>query len=335
MKLALKFEPKTHRHGKTYSRTNGISHKHPLTFVIRVVHSRRYYSVCQFNPFSVMELRLVSNPLLRSRMPPLLSFLTHSTPPLWRSTAASRQLRLLMPKSPRCTSSNFHTTTRRQRDNASSTAADLDFLEDKPQPKPEQISRSPASQRRPIDDILGSQLDSLLDSTFHTPTPAKRKSSEPADESSAAMIETAFQNSNRTRAPDKHYQEIFRKMQFPPSQELTSAGTPRIVSRDANRTLENTQKTPKRATRTVRSRPAIGRTIEVVPERGVDFGRALRGLEISCAVNKVKQDLSRQRFHERPGLKRKRLKSERWRKLFKASFRATVMRVREMRRKGW
>lgn len=91
----------------------------------------------------------------------------------------------------------------------------------------------------------------------------------------------------------------------------------------------------KRAKRTVRARPSIGRTIEVDAERGRDLGRALRSLEIKCAVNRVRADQQRQRFHERPGLKRKRLKSERWRKLFRESFRATVGRVKEMRRKGW
>jgi ribosomal protein S21 len=90
-----------------------------------------------------------------------------------------------------------------------------------------------------------------------------------------------------------------------------------------------------RAKRTIRSRPTVGRTIEVNPEKGGDFGRALRGLSILCAVNKIKQDKQRQRFHERPGLKRKRLKSERWRRLFKQSFKAAISRVREMKRKGW
>ncbi len=279
-----------------------------------------------------MELRLVGDPLLKSRTSPFLSFLTPSISQLWRSTTASRQ-RLLMPQSLRYTSSTFHTTAC-QRTESSSTAADLDFLEDEPQSKLKQDSRSPYSQRRPADDVLESQLDNLLTSTFPTPNPARREPSRSAEESSETMIETAFRKSLRPRDPDKHYQDIARKMQFPP-QEMTSGGSPRIVSRDAYRTLGNTQKTPKRATHTVRSRPSVGRTIEVVPEKGVDFGRALRNLEISCSVNRVNKDLQRQRFHERPGMKRKRLKSERWRKMFKESFRATVMRVKEMRRKGW
>ena len=90
-----------------------------------------------------------------------------------------------------------------------------------------------------------------------------------------------------------------------------------------------------RAKRTIRSRPSIGRTVEVNQDRGGDFGRALRTLEILCNINRVRQDRNKQRFHERPGLKRKRLKSERWRKMFKESFKATVGRVQEMRRKGW
>ena len=280
-----------------------------------------------------MELRLFGDPLLRSRTSPFLPFLTPSTSQLWRSTTASRQMRLLMPQSLRYTSSKFHTTSC-QRAESSSTAGDLDFLEDETQSKPQQNSRPPYSQRRPADDKLESRLDSLLNSTFPTPNPARRRPSRSADESSETMIETAFRNSIRTRDPDKHYQEIARKMQFP-TQEMTSGGSPGIVSRDAYRTLGNTQKTPKRATRTVRSRPSVGRTIEVDPKKGVDFGRALRNLEISCSVNRVNKDLQRQRFHERPGLKRKRLKSERWRKMFKESFRATVLRVKEMRRKGW
>lgn len=247
---------------------------------------------------------------------------------------ASRQVPLLMPKSLRSKSLSFHTTARERAD-PSSTAADLDFLEEKQRPKPKQTIPSSASQRRPRDDIIGSQLDSLLDATFPTPNLTQRRPSKSADESSATMIENAFQNSiTRRRDASKYYQDIARKMQFP-SEEMTSAGTPVSASRDPYRTLEYTQKKAKRATRTVRSRPTVGRTIEVIPERGVDFGRALRNLEISCAVNRVSKDLSRQRFHERPGLKRKRLKSERWRKMFKESFRATVMRVKEMRRKGW
>ena len=290
---------------------------------------------------SVMELRLVSDPLLRSRMLPLLPFLAPSIPLLWRATAASPQVRWPMPKSPRYGSSSIHTTAR-QRAESSSNAADLDFLEDKPSPKPNQPFPSSFPQRRRPDDVLRNQVDSLLDATFEHSNPARRKPTESApdasaDESSAEMMETAFRNSVRNpRAPIKSYQEIARKMQFPP-QHTDGERTPSSFSNDMYQALqENTTPRPaKRAKRTVRSRPAVGRTIEVQPDRGVDVGRALRNLDMTCSVNRVRLDQSRQRFHERPGMKRKRLKSERWRKMFKQSFRATVMRVMEMRRKGW
>ncbi|KAL8696589.1 MAG: hypothetical protein Q9201_007585 [Fulgogasparrea decipioides] len=92
---------------------------------------------------------------------------------------------------------------------------------------------------------------------------------------------------------------------------------------------------PTRAVATIKSRPSLGRTVEVVPERGLDLGRALRSLEINCAVNNVRGDALKQKFHERPGLKRKRLKSVRWRRNFKQGFKAVVAKVKAMRRKGW
>ncbi|KAL8724518.1 MAG: hypothetical protein Q9181_006788 [Wetmoreana brouardii] len=92
---------------------------------------------------------------------------------------------------------------------------------------------------------------------------------------------------------------------------------------------------PTRAMATIKSRPSLGRTVEVAPERGLDLGRALRSLEINCAVNNVRGDAFKQRFHERPGLKRKRLKSVRWRRNFRQGFKAVVAKVKAMRRKGW
>ncbi|KAK4499566.1 hypothetical protein PRZ48_010083 [Zasmidium cellare] len=81
--------------------------------------------------------------------------------------------------------------------------------------------------------------------------------------------------------------------------------------------------------------PTVGRTVNVNPARGMDVGRAFRQLEILCARNHVRKDVMRQRFHERPGLKRKRLKSERWRRNFKENFKGTVALVQKMRKQGW
>ncbi|KAM0718724.1 hypothetical protein Q7P37_005795 [Cladosporium fusiforme] len=81
--------------------------------------------------------------------------------------------------------------------------------------------------------------------------------------------------------------------------------------------------------------PKLGRTVYVEPKRGIDVARAFRSMEIGVAKNQVKKDFNRQRFHERGGVKRKRLHSERWRKRFKAGFQATVKRVLKMKKQGW
>lgn len=80
---------------------------------------------------------------------------------------------------------------------------------------------------------------------------------------------------------------------------------------------------------------SVGRRIYVDEKRGVDAARAFRSLETRCARNKVRRDFMRQRFHERPGLKRKRLRSERWRWRFKQNFTGVVKLVQQMAKQGW
>jgi len=78
-----------------------------------------------------------------------------------------------------------------------------------------------------------------------------------------------------------------------------------------------------------------GLTVNVDPRNTADLGFKLRRLNMVVARNKVQQDFRRQRFHERPGLKRKRLKSMRWRRRFAVGFQKAVSKVQELRRKGW
>ena len=271
-------------------------------------------------------------------MLPLLSFLAPSIPPLWRPTTSFRRSKLLTPQPSSCRASSIHTTAR-QRDEPSSKTADLDFLEEEPGKRPTQLFRPQSAQKRPTDDVIGNQLNNLIDSTFHIPNPAIRNPLDPVNQTSDAMIQKAYQESKRPSEYRASYREIAQRMQFPGQetapQETADGGSPTRIFRNANQLLASPKREPKAAKRTVRSSPAVGRTIEVIPDKGVDFGRALRNLGIACAANKVRADQMRQRFHERPGVKRKRLKSERWRRMFKESFKATVERVREMRRKGW
>ena len=104
------------------------------------------------------------------------------------------------------------------------------------------------------------------------------------------------------------------------------------VQRAAAKVARDNEKIIPRNTATIKSRPSLGRTVEVT-ERGV--AAALQQLEAECRRNNLRVDQKRQRFHERPGMKRKRLKSERWRKRFKIAFKATVQKVQDMRKKGW
>lgn len=69
--------------------------------------------------------------------------------------------------------------------------------------------------------------------------------------------------------------------------------------------------------------------------QATDIAGAIRAVNILCTTNDVRRDANRQRFHERRGLERKRLKSERWRRGFAAAFRAVVVKVKKLRAKGW
>lgn len=80
---------------------------------------------------------------------------------------------------------------------------------------------------------------------------------------------------------------------------------------------------------------STGRSVTLNDKRGRDLVRGMAMLNMLCIRNNVKNDVFKQRFHERNGMKRKRLKSERWRKRFKVGFSHLVNRVSELTRKGW
>ncbi|KAI0098322.1 hypothetical protein GGR51DRAFT_538508 [Nemania sp. FL0031] len=79
--------------------------------------------------------------------------------------------------------------------------------------------------------------------------------------------------------------------------------------------------------------PRTGRTVYV--KNNVDVARSFKMLAADVSKNNIRGDMFRQRFHERPGIKRKRLRSERWQRRFKRGFKATISRVRELTAQGW
>ncbi|KXT07654.1 hypothetical protein AC578_10220 [Pseudocercospora eumusae] len=79
----------------------------------------------------------------------------------------------------------------------------------------------------------------------------------------------------------------------------------------------------------------VGRMQEVNDAKNIDVGRAFRMMESTCVRNRVRKDFLDQRYHERPGMKRKRLKRQRWAKRFKDNFIRTVQLVQRMKKQGW
>lgn len=82
----------------------------------------------------------------------------------------------------------------------------------------------------------------------------------------------------------------------------------------------------------MRLSPSLGRTIQV---RNGELNGALAMLNARLKKNQVASDKRKQRFHVRRGQLKKEVRSQRWRKLFKTSFKATVERCEKLRRQGW
>lgn len=90
----------------------------------------------------------------------------------------------------------------------------------------------------------------------------------------------------------------------------------------------------------VRSAAATGRTVFVRtaaggPNKAPTVNGALMVLNRVVKQSKVANKYHSQKAHERRGMKRKRLSSERWRARFKAGFCEAYKRVHEIRKQGW
>lgn len=184
---------------------------------------------------------------------------------------------------------------------------------------PSARSASPYARRKDTSSRINAKLDELFPGTKSTTG------------SSASDVANAFAGSRmQDRRGSLRAGGIASNMLMP-NQDSSSSYARQV----AQSVLADSTGWATRNKRTVRSRPSIGRTIEVEPATGIDFGRAVKTMEVLLARNKVRQDTYNQKFHERGGMKRKRLKSERWRRYFKEGFLATISRVKKMRRQGW
>ncbi|KAK7420532.1 hypothetical protein QQX98_002731 [Neonectria punicea] len=89
----------------------------------------------------------------------------------------------------------------------------------------------------------------------------------------------------------------------------------------------------------IRAKAVTGRTVfvkdRITPTSAPTPMIALRVLNKMVREQQVKTKFHSQKFHERNGLKKKRLRSQRWRTRFKNGFKETVNRVLELKRQGW
>ncbi|KAK4152141.1 hypothetical protein C8A00DRAFT_35165 [Chaetomidium leptoderma] len=83
----------------------------------------------------------------------------------------------------------------------------------------------------------------------------------------------------------------------------------------------------------LRLRPSTGRTVHV--KGNVDLARGFSLLQRSVTQNGLRRAVRLARSYERPALKRKRQKRERWANRFKNGFRATIARAMELKAQGW
>ncbi|KAL8792699.1 MAG: hypothetical protein Q9195_004674 [Heterodermia aff. obscurata] len=161
-------------------------------------------------------------------------------------------------------------------------------------------------------------IQDLLDDTFQRVSKSKTSSS-------ADLLQDSFQAEIHRPEDESRFSregKIINSMYLPgekPGEATRTAAALKSAVKPRN-------------TATIRSRPSLGRTVDV---SSAGVARALQLLAYEIRDNNVREEQRRQKFHERPGLKRKRLKSERWRKRFKIAFKATLQKVHEMRKKGW
>ncbi|THY79732.1 hypothetical protein D6C86_01720 [Aureobasidium pullulans] len=255
-----------------------------------------------------MELsQAAARALMRCRPLSLYSsplYRSQSAPFVTRSFTTSR---LLRQDQPEAFIRQLRQVEKETRSHDTSAAAGEDAAaSDAPAPAP-----APAQQRNETPSMID-LMDSVLDgskgvpnvaeqrtSRFATPSAQDKNRVSPARENKTSMDDFILDLKNRPNVNDMLYRpEIkpVRDLDFTPS-------------------------------------PTLGKTVLV--KNGGDVGRAFRQVEALCGRNKVRSDFNKQRFHERPGLKRKRLHSERWRRRFKESFRGTVKMVNKMRKQGW
>ena len=282
-----------------------------------------------------MEVRCIGEALLKSTTSPLLSFLAPAVFPKCRPIPSATLSR--------------YTSLRRQRFFSAQTQHKAE------EPPPTRLSRKPRMPSKPskpqanlseIFDRSGDRqppsivpsatpgntdMKPRINAKFDELFPRKNGPSTSSSPSSATDVENAYRDFLNPSGSGVRSGSIAGSMLMPSASDSSST-TQRQVNGNL---LFGNERAAQRNKRTVRPRPTVGRTIEVEERMGVDFGQAVKKLSMLLVNNRVRQDQRMQKYHERAGAKRKRLKRERWRRYFKEGFNATIGRVKQMRRQGW
>lgn len=286
-----------------------------------------------------MELRRIGDVLLRPRAPPVLPFLASSIhSATWFSSSGHAQLLAVNVRASSCTRRFVSSTSSSQ---ASSPTAAQRPQEDENDPQLEPSNEPPTPSSEPYSGTHRLNIvDEILDESLSNRTPVA------AHSHMSRFKSTSAQAGNRAGSSATELKDAFAL--FSPSKDrgkgspllrASKTDTPKYgfsaqsVSQDVSFGLVKRQ--VPLFPRTIRLNPSVGRSVEVDPARGISLATGFARLEIMIGVNGVRRDFNKQRFHERPGLKRKRLKSERWRRRFKDGFTAIVDKVKTMRRQGW
>ena len=262
--------------------------------------------------------------MLRSHPSPLLSFLVPSIPP---SSWTSRSFLTSYQFQPAHSMANKKSYATR----SSALQAPFTAAAEKVEEPNEQSLESPrpVEQRRSNYSDLLDSLPMTRKSVNNSKTRGYNSRYTPIPfENSAQVVAKALQEDAASPIPMlRHHGFIARGF----GMSSMEANTARDISQESRHVamLSSQKPTPP----PVRLDAYIGRGENVT--KANDLGRALRRLDTTLAINQVRHEFSKQRFHERPGLRRKRLKSSRWRKRFKEGFQAVVAKVQNMRKQGW
>lgn len=260
-----------------------------------------------------MELRRIGDTILRSRSSPVLSFLAPHVPArAWQRYSVIKSVPLTQ-VSPTASSGSKRTF-------ATGSVASAEAI---PRTGSQQTSGSDSSL---TDEAFNnSEIKSMVDGLtggYKKPVSSSKRifRSPPGD--SGTDITKEFQNYTRSYRG----RVDANRMLDPTPQPSSQSNIHEQVRADITKAEPIAR---------LRLGPSVGRSVPIDSERGMDLGRGFRQLDMNCYKNQVRGDFMRQRFHERAGLKRKRLRSLRWRKRFKDGFRAVVGKVEDMRRRGW